>query len=157
MRWLIEPSHLDLCCLQKPIIIACGSERVNNKTSVITKMKTEPQKSNSCNTSWTTSEKPRPACATMQSDWTPNWWHKEIRVPSNRSRVGSDSADVQADLNNNWAHRQRLYKTLSQGKIGTSYCWYVKIASMNTHNMHFHENELDKYPKMSLNICFIEP
>ena len=29
MRWLIEPSHLDLCCLQKPIIIACASERVN--------------------------------------------------------------------------------------------------------------------------------
>ena len=25
----IEPSHLDLRCLQKPIIIACGSERVN--------------------------------------------------------------------------------------------------------------------------------
>ena len=25
---LIEPSHLDLCCLQKPIIIACGSESV---------------------------------------------------------------------------------------------------------------------------------
>ena len=25
-----EPSHLDLCCLQKPIIIACGSERVND-------------------------------------------------------------------------------------------------------------------------------
>ena len=24
-----EPSHLDLCCLQKPIIIACGSERLN--------------------------------------------------------------------------------------------------------------------------------
>ena len=24
-----EPAHLDLCCLQKPIIIACGSERVN--------------------------------------------------------------------------------------------------------------------------------
>ena len=24
-----EPSHLDLCCLQKPIIITCGSERVN--------------------------------------------------------------------------------------------------------------------------------
>ena len=24
-----EPSHLDLCCLNKPIIIACGSERVN--------------------------------------------------------------------------------------------------------------------------------
>ena len=24
-----EPSHLDLCCLQKPIIIACASERVN--------------------------------------------------------------------------------------------------------------------------------
>ena len=23
-----EPSHLDLCCLQKPFIIACGSERV---------------------------------------------------------------------------------------------------------------------------------
>ena len=23
-----EPSHLDICCLQKPIIIACGSERV---------------------------------------------------------------------------------------------------------------------------------
>ena len=23
-----EPSHLDLCCLQKPIIIACGTERV---------------------------------------------------------------------------------------------------------------------------------
>ena len=27
MRRLIELSHLDLCCLQKPIIIACGSER----------------------------------------------------------------------------------------------------------------------------------
>ena len=24
----LEPSHLDLCCLQKPIIIACDSERV---------------------------------------------------------------------------------------------------------------------------------
>ena len=24
-----EPSHLDLCCLQKPSIIACDSERVN--------------------------------------------------------------------------------------------------------------------------------
>ena len=23
-----ETSHLNLCCLQKPIIIACGSERV---------------------------------------------------------------------------------------------------------------------------------
>ena len=30
MRWLIEPSHLDLCCLQKPIIITCGSERVKH-------------------------------------------------------------------------------------------------------------------------------
>ena len=28
MRRLIEPSQLDLCCLQKPIIIDCGSERV---------------------------------------------------------------------------------------------------------------------------------
>ena len=26
-----EPSHLDLCCLQKPIFIACGSERVKNR------------------------------------------------------------------------------------------------------------------------------
>ena len=25
-----EPSHLDLCCLQKPIIIVCGSESVND-------------------------------------------------------------------------------------------------------------------------------
>ena len=35
MRWLNEPSHLDLCCLQKPIIITCGSEteRVNPFTS----------------------------------------------------------------------------------------------------------------------------
>ena len=29
MRRLTEPSHLDLCCLQKPIIIACGSEKIN--------------------------------------------------------------------------------------------------------------------------------
>ena len=28
---LNEPSHLDLCCLQKPIIIACGSGRVKLK------------------------------------------------------------------------------------------------------------------------------
>ena len=27
-RRLNEPSHLDLCCLKKPIIIACVSERV---------------------------------------------------------------------------------------------------------------------------------
>ena len=27
-----EPSHLDLRCLQKPIIIDCGSKRVNKKT-----------------------------------------------------------------------------------------------------------------------------
>ena len=26
-----EPSHLDLCCLQKRVIIACGSERGNVK------------------------------------------------------------------------------------------------------------------------------
>ena len=25
---LNEPSHLDLCCLQKPLIIAYGNERV---------------------------------------------------------------------------------------------------------------------------------
>ena len=30
MRRLIEASHLDLCCLQKPIIIACGSEKVKD-------------------------------------------------------------------------------------------------------------------------------
>ena len=29
MRRLIESTHLDLCYLQKPIIIACDSERVN--------------------------------------------------------------------------------------------------------------------------------
>ena len=28
MRRLIEPSHLDLYCLQRSIIIACGSERI---------------------------------------------------------------------------------------------------------------------------------
>ena len=28
-----EPSHHDLCCLQKPIIITCGSERVNSYKS----------------------------------------------------------------------------------------------------------------------------
>ena len=27
-----EPSHLDLCCLQKPIIIACVSETVKHIT-----------------------------------------------------------------------------------------------------------------------------
>ena len=45
MRRLNEPSHLDLCYLQKPIIIACGSERVNklkqelsgNKTYIFSK------------------------------------------------------------------------------------------------------------------------
>ena len=26
-----EPSHLDLCCLLKPIIIACGGERLNSQ------------------------------------------------------------------------------------------------------------------------------
>ena len=25
-----EPSHLDLCCLQRPIMIVCGSERVKS-------------------------------------------------------------------------------------------------------------------------------
>ena len=30
MRRLIEPSHLDLCCLQKSIIIAYDSERVKD-------------------------------------------------------------------------------------------------------------------------------
>ena len=36
-----EPSHLDLRCLQKPIVIAWGSERVNaiNETSLKTKQK----------------------------------------------------------------------------------------------------------------------
>ena len=29
-----EPSHLDLCCLQKRIIIASGSERVNQGTKL---------------------------------------------------------------------------------------------------------------------------
>ena len=28
-----EPSHLDLCCLLKPSIIACGSERVKQNSS----------------------------------------------------------------------------------------------------------------------------
>ena len=30
-----EPSHLDLCCLQKPVIVACGSERVNLSRAAI--------------------------------------------------------------------------------------------------------------------------
>ena len=30
-----EPSHLDLCCLQKPIIISSGSERLNGQISVV--------------------------------------------------------------------------------------------------------------------------
>ena len=29
-----EPSHLDLCRLQKPIIIACGSERVKRLSEI---------------------------------------------------------------------------------------------------------------------------
>ena len=28
------PSHLDICCLQKPIIIDCGSERLKDITSI---------------------------------------------------------------------------------------------------------------------------
>ena len=35
MRRFIEPSHLDLCCLQKPIIIACGSERVKDTSTLV--------------------------------------------------------------------------------------------------------------------------
>ena len=35
MRRLTEPSHLDLSGLQKPIIIACGSERVKLKCFVV--------------------------------------------------------------------------------------------------------------------------
>ena len=30
-----ELSHLDLCCVQKIIIIGCGSERVNNITVLL--------------------------------------------------------------------------------------------------------------------------
>ena len=36
MRRLIEPSHLDLCCLQKVVIIACDSERVNSSSKRFT-------------------------------------------------------------------------------------------------------------------------
>ena len=44
-----EPSHLDLCCLQKPIIITCGSERVNSYKSdhVYLKKKKKKKKKNS--------------------------------------------------------------------------------------------------------------
>ena len=35
MRRFIEPSHLDLCCLQKLIIIVCGSERVKQEYLMI--------------------------------------------------------------------------------------------------------------------------
>ena len=34
---LDETAHLDLCCLQKPIIIACGSERVKRPMFAISK------------------------------------------------------------------------------------------------------------------------
>ena len=30
-----EPSHLDLSCLQKPIIIACGTERVKRMSTLV--------------------------------------------------------------------------------------------------------------------------
>ena len=30
-----EPSHVDLCCFQKPIIIAYGSERIKKKKNTI--------------------------------------------------------------------------------------------------------------------------
>ena len=38
-RWdgSYEPSHLDLCCLQKPIIIGCGSDKVKLLRSVCLK------------------------------------------------------------------------------------------------------------------------
>ena len=32
---LYEPSRLDLHCLQKPVIIACGSVRVNSEESLL--------------------------------------------------------------------------------------------------------------------------
>ena len=34
MAHYYEPSHLDLCCLQKPTVIAYGSERVNETMTV---------------------------------------------------------------------------------------------------------------------------
>ena len=39
-----EPSHLDLHCLQKPILIAYGSERVNGKKGLISHVRTHKQK-----------------------------------------------------------------------------------------------------------------
>ena len=41
-----EPSHLDLCCLQKPNIIACGSERINLLESFEKKTKKKNKKKN---------------------------------------------------------------------------------------------------------------
>ena len=51
MRRLNQPSHLDLCCLQKPIIIACGSERVKytGRISVISQFIGEVPSSRSSN------------------------------------------------------------------------------------------------------------
>ena len=41
-----EPSHLDLCCLQKYIIIACGSERVKRETSCLNRRREDGEGEN---------------------------------------------------------------------------------------------------------------
>ena len=43
-----EPSHLDLCCLQKSIISACGSEKESTQKELIAVMKVMKTKVKYC-------------------------------------------------------------------------------------------------------------
>ena len=42
-----EPSHLDLCCMQKPVIIACGSElivlKLNDTSTLLSHFVSSPR------------------------------------------------------------------------------------------------------------------
>ena len=65
----IDPDEMDLCCLKKPIIIACGSERVK---SISPKQSPafayEPGHSTSYNVAICSQRRLRSACASARSD-----------------------------------------------------------------------------------------
>ena len=93
MRRLNEPSHLDLCCLQKSVIIACGSERVKADVSVLLGLKrAAPGKTNNCHRTCF-----RSSCSCTR-------YHPGICSPFIHSVVSNGSVSGQSDC----AHPYRL-------------------------------------------------
>ena len=144
MRRLIEPFHLDLCCLQKPIIIACGSERVSkihlfkfSKMFILLWLWNEPGHSISYQTACAPSEDSEQSvhsCCLIRVFTRHSVGSLGSNVSSGgQRRLWSDFADAQVSLSLRWSHVHYCRKCCVPTEISSIQYRLKKNQNIFTH------------------------